>query len=627
MKRQLAHAVIFLLCLAFQIHGQVIHVPADSSSIQSAINGASEGDTVLVEEGTYYENINFRGKAITVASQFLLDGDTSHISKTIINGSQPAHPDTASVVLMISGEDTTSVLSGFTITGGKGSYIMFDGVNTALGGGGVVIFNAGGKIERNIIEGNNFQEPREFVLAYGFGICALVRGNHTVVIRNNIVRDNTYTGFTNGLGPGLCLLGGRILVEGNTISGNSSDSETEAVGGGILHWCTADEGVIPELIIRNNTIHDNEVTADLYQPSGGGIFLRGFNLPWDIRIQNNLIFNNRAHNGRGGGIEIWEAKPVLSNNTLVNNMAEKGKQLGTRLNAGPTLFNNILWSDGDDGISEIHTQSGEGITIRAVYNNVRGGWPGIGNIDGDPLFETGSFALSEISPCIGSGVDSVKILSNWYYALPTDIEGNPRPDPVDAYVDMGAMESGFALPVDLTPPTLITDRETMDPDTGFELEVTSSEDGYIFLVPENTESDLAVIRNSMLQDSVEAVANTGVPVTILAPENRTYWLYAIDASENLSQYCAVEITGVGIEDHAEPFLRIFPNPSTGYIKIFLRRSDLYTVEIISTTGQVLQQEDLAGNTMQIDIRSFREGMYYIRVRSDEAVKTCKIIKW
>lgn len=45
-----------------------IHVPADQPTIQAAINAAANGDTVLVSDGTYKENINFKGKAITVAS-------------------------------------------------------------------------------------------------------------------------------------------------------------------------------------------------------------------------------------------------------------------------------------------------------------------------------------------------------------------------------------------------------------------------------------------------------------------------------------------------------------------------------------------------------------------------------
>src|SRR6516164_7182077 len=56
-----------------------IKVPADQPTIQAAINAANSGDTVLVSPGTYYENINFNGKAITVTSS---DG----AAKTIIDG-------------------------------------------------------------------------------------------------------------------------------------------------------------------------------------------------------------------------------------------------------------------------------------------------------------------------------------------------------------------------------------------------------------------------------------------------------------------------------------------------------------------------------------------------------------
>ena len=102
------------------LYAQIIHVPGDYATIQAGINAATDGDTVMVAEDTYYENIRFMGKAITVAREYVIDGDSSHIINTIIDGSQAIDPDSAATVMFINGEDTTSVLNGFTITGGYG---------------------------------------------------------------------------------------------------------------------------------------------------------------------------------------------------------------------------------------------------------------------------------------------------------------------------------------------------------------------------------------------------------------------------------------------------------------------------------------------------------------------------
>lgn len=110
-------AVLSIPALAFS---DTIHVPGDYLNIQEAIDAAANGDTVLVAPGTYFENIDFLGKSITVMSS---DG----ADVTIMDGNY-----TASVATFQSGEGLDSVLDGFTLTNGLGND---DPVNGSAGGG------------------------------------------------------------------------------------------------------------------------------------------------------------------------------------------------------------------------------------------------------------------------------------------------------------------------------------------------------------------------------------------------------------------------------------------------------------------------------------------------------------
>ena len=111
-----------------------IHVPADVSTIQGAIQSASNGDTILVAPGTYSENIDFQGKAITV--------EGTSAATTILQGGSAA----GAVVKFTSGEGRSSVLSNFTIQGGVPAAVP--------DAGGIFIYRASPTIQNNIIQNN-----------------------------------------------------------------------------------------------------------------------------------------------------------------------------------------------------------------------------------------------------------------------------------------------------------------------------------------------------------------------------------------------------------------------------------------------------------------------------------------
>ena len=79
-----------------------------------------DGDTVVVMPGTYYENLFFGGKRITLIGASLYVPNI--MGASIIDGSQPTNPHLASVIEFLGIEDNNSVLKGFTLTGGAGRY-------------------------------------------------------------------------------------------------------------------------------------------------------------------------------------------------------------------------------------------------------------------------------------------------------------------------------------------------------------------------------------------------------------------------------------------------------------------------------------------------------------------------
>ncbi|MBC8214990.1 MAG: DUF1565 domain-containing protein, partial [Candidatus Marinimicrobia bacterium] len=113
----------------------VHHIHHDGSgdfpTIQEGIDGAVEGDTILVFPGRYYENLNFNGKDnLTLASLEMITEAEEFIDSTIIDGS-----GTGSCI-RISNEEQNAVIHGFSLTNGYGDYYN---INIPCIGGGVLI--------------------------------------------------------------------------------------------------------------------------------------------------------------------------------------------------------------------------------------------------------------------------------------------------------------------------------------------------------------------------------------------------------------------------------------------------------------------------------------------------------
>ena len=237
-------------------------------AIQEGIDAASDGDTVIVAEGTYNETIYLYGKNIVLRSRDPLDADV--VANTIIDGDRGG-----SVVTFDGSENGTCVLSGFTVQNGNAS------IGGGIHGAGLAGTATHATIENNVVTSN-------WAADWGGGL-AFCDG----VIQNNRISDNECSDCA-----GLYACDG--LIQNNVISRNAATPG----GGGALGLCGG--------IIRNNLIALNSAAY------GGGLMgCCGI-------IQNNTIVGN---SGGGGGGGLFACAGTTENCIIWGNTASSFPQV------------------------------------------------------------------------------------------------------------------------------------------------------------------------------------------------------------------------------------------------------------------------------------------------------------
>jgi len=311
--------------------------PGNYSTIQSAVNNASSGDTIFVYNGTYNERVNI-GKSISLIGE--------NKNSTIIN----AQGSDQAVEILVSTDNV--LIKGFTCTNGAyGIYLNYYCDNI------VVKDNI---LKNNLQDGimideySSVHEISDNTIMNNAGNGVSIKDSTNNVIKNNIVINNgghgIYVYFNSDYND----------ISGNTIVNNSGYG---------LHISSSDYNNITSNIVTGNNVYGVYIGYSDYNDASGNTIANnnGHGLFFDSSSYNN-IFGNNIESNSGYGLYL----KLSINNSILSNTIKQNLMYGIYF-AGSCSNNlvsdNEIDGHSDFGILNYYYSNNNVITENTVTNN------------------------------------------------------------------------------------------------------------------------------------------------------------------------------------------------------------------------------------------------------------------
>ncbi|CAK8723409.1 DUF1565 domain-containing protein [Candidatus Electrothrix laxa] len=381
-KLQLAwEKALGLIDLHLHNNGKKLLVPEEYKTIQSAINAAKLGDSVIVKEGIYYEQLVMKdgvklvsdssnnGDELVSVNQAILQLPRRTL-RTIIDGSKSS-PSHHGMFDFTEGLGSATIIDGFTIQNLPRQNHHEPGHAHAINmrGASAVVMNCLIRNNGSTGIGNHvfFKDQKQPMPTRDFR-WQNIQTRSSAVIYNNIIRDNF------GLGIG-CNHFSTPWVLGNEIFGNddSALSGRPSPGIGVKH------GAAPTIL--GNLVHNN--------PGGGILTGKGepqgkhqIDKPTAPLITQNIVYSNAeekpAIGNEGAGSKEFPVR-------IIENLVTKERAVGIGLMSGGVsiLEGNVIADTGSVGIAI------NGSTVLTLNRNkiTKTGAPGIVIVSGSEVYE------------------------------------------------------------------------------------------------------------------------------------------------------------------------------------------------------------------------------------------------
>jgi hypothetical protein len=381
-------ALIPAFLLFSQVFSAVFIVPDHFPTIQSAVDELSQGDTIMIRPGVYYENIDISGsKYLTLTSFYESLEDPGLVYETIIDGGGNG------AVINIHDNSELIVLRGLSVRNGFNDH-----------GGGIRLVYADLVAENLVIRYNDTWDVWSNA---GGGIYAV---HCNLLVKNSEISYNSAYDYGGGVSV---RNGGKARFENVIFIGNNTSNAYGHGKGAGLH-CDYGAGV--------------DVTRCIFSCNNsarwGGAFAA--NSTAKLKITNTVAFGNHAAWG-GGGLYLcyFDARIDIGNSIFYLNYPQE-----------------IYFDDNSGGHSD---------SVIVFHSIIQGGQAGVsvpptmylewleGNKNQDPGFtdpQNFDFSLTAGSSCVDAGTELLVLRNDTLVYIPEENWYGYAPD-------MGGKESQY----------------------------------------------------------------------------------------------------------------------------------------------------------------------------------------
>lgn len=365
-----------------------LKVPEEFSTIAGAVANADTGDMIIISPGIYVEHEIEINKAITISSEWKIDGDESKIDKTIIDSEDKIlftiNADSVEIsgLKIVNGNHTLNIEANVSIL--HNHFLNnLDGMSFESGGGGYVGYNTAEndrddaldldiRVDEEDSGSDILIEHNVFINSDDDGIEIRLFKPHNQNVKYTI-RENHIIGSNNA---------GIQLISYDEFTGKQFNIHHNIfmnckTGLGCMEGAQTKEDLsgatkMDELVY----FYNNTVTGCQMGATGGN----------RIMAYNNLIVNNSL-----GGFKMFGAKSVVFNNLFFQNGGDDFIEInpsvimdGNLLSINPIIDENTLYPAEnspciDAGISELNPDDTGNFKISPEY--IAGKAPDIGAVE------------------------------------------------------------------------------------------------------------------------------------------------------------------------------------------------------------------------------------------------------